>query len=123
MLYHADACLLEVACLGLGDVLFGHFLVTELDCAVAFLFLGHLSGYHTGACLDNGYRNDLAHFVEDLRHADLLADNGFLHYFFLLRLLVASLRSCPEAGNLTRPHSQVTDYGSLTWVCGVSLRA
>ena len=48
---------------------------------------------------------------------------AFFIRYFLLRLLVASLSFKPEAGNLTRPHSQVTDYGSLTWVFGAVLRA
>ena len=79
VLEHADAVLLQMAGFGLGDVLLGNFFVTELDGFIAFLFCGHLLGHDAGACLDDGHGDDLAHFVEDLRHADLLADNGFLH--------------------------------------------
>ena len=81
VLDHAHAGLLQVACLGLGQLLLGHFFVAELDGVIAFLFLGHLLDDHAGAGLDDGHGNDLAGLIEDLRHADLLADDGFLHGF------------------------------------------
>ena len=79
VLDHAHAGLLQVTRLRLAELLLGHFLVAELDGLIAFLFLGHLGHDHAGACLDDGDRNDLAGLVEDLRHADLLANDGFLH--------------------------------------------
>ena len=92
VLDHAHARLLQVAGLGLRQLLLGHVLVTELDGVVAFLFLGHLLHDHAGAGLDDGDRNDLSGLVEDLRHADLLADDGFLHWnVSSCWLLVASL--------------------------------
>ena len=79
MLDHAHAGLLQVTLLALAELLLGYFLVTELDCLVSFLLLGHLLHDHAGAGLDDGHGNDLASLIEDLRHADLLADDGFLH--------------------------------------------
>ena len=70
---------LQVTLLALAELLAGYFLVTELDCLVSFLLLGHLLHDHAGAGLDDGHGNDLASLIEDLRHADLLADDGFLH--------------------------------------------
>jgi len=81
VLYHAHAGLFQVALLGLGQFLLGNFFEAELDGLVAFLFLGHLLHDHARAGLDDGDRDDLARLVEDLRHADLLADYGFLHIF------------------------------------------
>ena len=79
MLDHAHAGFLQVTLLAVRELLLGYFLVTELDCLVSFLFLGHLLHDHAGAGLDDGHGNDLASLIEDLRHADLLADDGFLH--------------------------------------------
>ena len=80
VLHSADARLLEVAGFGLGELLLGHCLVAELDGLVAFLVLGHLLDNRAGAGFDDGHGDDLAGLVEDLRHADLLADDGFLHF-------------------------------------------
>ena len=71
--------MIVVALLGLGELLFGDFAVAELDGFIAFLFPGHLLHDHAGAGFDDGDGNDLTGLVEDLRHADLLADDGFLH--------------------------------------------
>ena len=79
MLDHAHAGFLQVTLLAVRELLLGYFLVTELDCLVSFLLLGHLLHDHAGAGLDDGHGNDLASLIEDLRHADLLADDGFLH--------------------------------------------
>ena len=76
---HGYAGGLQVTLLALAELLAGYFLVTELDCLVSFLLLGHLLHDHAGAGLDDGHGNDLASLIEDLRHADLLADDGFLH--------------------------------------------
>ncbi len=76
-----NAGLLQVALLGLGELALGDFLKAELDGFIAFLFLGHLLDDHTGAGLDDGDGDDTASLVEDLRHADLLANNGFFHVF------------------------------------------
>ena len=82
MLDHAHARLLQVALLRLSELLLGYFFVTELDCFVSFLLLGHLLHDHAGAGFNDGHGNDLTSLVEDLRHADLLADDGFLHQIF-----------------------------------------
>ena len=79
MLDHAHAGFLQVTLLAVRELLLGYFFVTELDCLVSFLLLGHLLHDHAGAGLDDGHGNDLASLIEDLRHADLLADDGFLH--------------------------------------------
>ena len=118
VLDHAHAGLLQVACLGLAQLSLGHFAVTELDSVVAFLFLGHLLHDHAGAGLDDSDRNDLSGLVEDLRHADLLADDGFLHWESFLLLVIGCLAygQSPEAGNLTRPHTQAADCGLFTFL-------
>ena len=79
MLLVAHAGLVEVTLLRLGELLLGDVLVAELDGVVAFLFLGRLVGDRAGAGLDHSDRNDLACLIEDLRHADLLADDGCFH--------------------------------------------
>ena len=79
VLDHAYARLLQVALLMLAQLLLGDLFVTELDSFVAFLFAGHLLHDHAGAGFNDGHGNDLTSLVEDLRHADLLADDGFLH--------------------------------------------
>ena len=88
-----DPGLLNVAELGLGELLGRALVKAELDGIVAFLVSRLLLDDHAGAGLDNGHRNDLACLIEDLRHADLPADDGFLHLYFLLRLLVEAARA------------------------------
>ena len=107
----ADARLVQVALLGLGQLLLGDVFIAELDGFIAFLFLGHLAGDRAGACLDHGDGDDLACFIEDLRHADLFTDDGCFHTCSSFRLLVSSLSSWPEAADLTRPHTQAADFG------------
>ena len=75
----AGARLGQVAALGLGELALSDFLEAELDGVVALLVSRLLLDDDAGAGLDNGDRNDLAGLIEDLRHADLLADDGFLH--------------------------------------------
>ena len=78
----SNACLAGVAQLGLAQLALGNFFVTELYGCIAFLLNGLLLHDHAGACFDDSYGNDFASLVEDLRHADLLADDGFLHGIF-----------------------------------------
>src|SRR5699024_533555 len=83
------ASLLQVTQLRLGELLLSYVAVAQLNGVVAVLLLGLLLHHGAGARLDDGDRDDLAGFVEDLRHADLLADNGLFHVFSsLIRLLV-----------------------------------
>ena len=98
VLEHAHAGLLQVARLGLAQFLFGDFFVAELNGLVAFLLFGHLLHDHAGAGLNDGDGNDLAALVEDLRHADLLANDGFLH--------------CISSFGYWLP--RLADYGSFT---------
>ena len=58
-----------------------HVLEAELHSVVAFLLSGLDLGYHARACFDDGYRDNLALSVEDLGHADLLADDSFVQHF------------------------------------------
>ena len=120
VLHHAHAGLVEVTLLRLGELLGGDFAVAELDGVVAFLVRRLLLDDDAGTGLYYGDRNDLARLIEDLRHADLLADDGFLHCISSYWLLVVShgpgLGSRPEADDLTRPHTQAADYGSFTCV-------
>ena len=87
VLHHAHAGLLKVALLRLGELLGGDFAVAELDGVVAFLVRRLLLDDDAGTGLYYGDRNDLARLIEDLRHADLLADDGFLHVYFLLTVI------------------------------------
>ena len=87
MLEVADAGFRQVALLRLGQLLLGDFFEAELNGVVAFLFLGRLRGDRAGAGFDHSDRNDLACFIEDLRHADLFADDGFFHWVFLLQVI------------------------------------
>ena len=90
--------LLEVAGQGLGDPL--GLLVAEADLhgVVAVVLFGLLLGDHAGACLDDRDGNDSSLFVEDLRHADLLADDPFFHLSFPpVELLVGFLQHDPPA--------------------------
>ena len=75
----AHAGLGQMAALRLGELALGDLFEAELDGVVAFLVGRLLLDDDAGAGLDNGDRNDLAGLIEDLRHADLLADDGFLH--------------------------------------------
>ena len=49
----------------------------ELDSLITVFFVGLLLSDHAGTGLDNGDRDHMALFVEDLRHANLLADDCF----------------------------------------------
>ncbi|MPM75191.1 hypothetical protein SDC9_122182 [bioreactor metagenome] len=64
---------------GLGELAFGDILEAELHGVVAVFFRCLLLHDGAGAGLDDGDRDDLSGFVKDLRHADLLADNGLFH--------------------------------------------
>ena len=65
--------------LRLGELALGHVLVAQLNGVVAVLLLGLLLHDGAGARLDDGDRDHVARFIEDLRHADLLADDGLFH--------------------------------------------
>ena len=91
-----DVALLEVACQGLGNPL--GLLVAEADLhgVVAVVFHSLLLRYHAGTGFDHGDGNDLSLFIENLRHADFLADDSFFHLSFPpVELLVGSLQHDP----------------------------
>ena len=73
------ARLLQMAQFRLGELLLRHVLVTELHGFVAVFLRGLLLHHGAGARLDDGDRDHVAGLVEDLRHADLLADDGLFH--------------------------------------------
>ena len=73
------ASLVEVTLGGLVDLLGAHFAVAHLNSLVAVRLNGLLLHDGAGAGLDDGDRNDLAVGVEQLGHAQLLADDTFLH--------------------------------------------
>ena len=53
--------------------------VTELYSLIAVALDGLLLHHDAGASLDDGDRHNLAVLIEELGHAQLLADNTFLH--------------------------------------------
>ena len=85
VLLHRVAGLLQVAELRLVELLLLDVCKAHLNGVIAFLLLGLELGHDAGTCLDDGDRDDLALSVEDLGHANLLADDCFLHTFFLLK--------------------------------------
>ena len=75
------AGLLQMAQFRLGELALGHVLEAQLNGVVAVLLHGLLLHHSAGARLNDGDRDDVARLVEDLRHADLLADDGLFHVF------------------------------------------
>ena len=71
--------LLEVTLFRLVEVLGSNISEAELNCLVAVVLSSLLLNYYAGTRFDNCYGNDLACLVEDLCHADLLADDCLCH--------------------------------------------
>ena len=78
---HADAGFLQVAGFRLAQLFLGDIRKTQLNGIKAFFVRSFLLHNGAGAGLDDGDRDHLACLVKDLRHADLLADNGLFHVF------------------------------------------
>ena len=76
------AGLLLMADLGLGELALSNRLITQLNGLIAILLGGLLLHHGAGAGLDHGHRDHVASFIEDLGHADLFADDRFLHVGF-----------------------------------------
>ncbi|EJX06461.1 hypothetical protein, secreted [gut metagenome] len=76
--------LVKVALGGLIDVVCGDFAVTQLHSLIAVALDGFFLHDSAGAGLDDGHRYNLAVFIEQLSHAQLFADDTFLHVLFLL---------------------------------------
>ena len=105
--------------LRLGQVLFLSGFKTQLDGVVAVLLGGLLLHHGAGSSLNQGDGHHTAGRIEDLGHADLFADDRFLHLhwiFLLLRLLVDVVGfplgwdHC--SGDLTRPPQNAADCGT-----------
>ena len=77
VLLGGHASLVQVAHFGLGELPLGNVLIAQLNGVVAVLFGSLLLNDHAGTRLDNGDGDHLAVFVEDLRHANFLADDCF----------------------------------------------
>ena len=77
----SDVSLSEVALHGLVNLCGTEIAVTQLDSSVAVVLHGLLLNNDAGTGLNDGHRNDIALFVEDLGHTDLLADDCFLHFY------------------------------------------
>ena len=115
-----DAGLLLMAQLGLGELALGDGLVTQLNGIVAILLGGLLLHHGAGAGLDQGDGHHAAGLIEDLGHADLFADDRFLHLDFLLDKVIgrSSWSSLPIglggshcSDDLTRPSQNATGSG------------
>jgi hypothetical protein len=68
--------LLEVAQLGLGELLVFAVFEGQLDRRVAVALGGAYLGDGTGPCFDDGHGDAVAVVVEELGHAELLADDA-----------------------------------------------
>ena len=77
ILLGGHASLVQVAQFGLGQLPLGNILKAQLDRLIAFLLGSLLLNDGAGTRLNDGDGNDLAVFVEDLRHANFLADDCF----------------------------------------------
>ena len=78
ILLGSHARLVQVTHLGLGQLALGDVLKAQLHSGVAFLLGSLLLDNGAGTRLNNSNGDDLAVFVEDLRHTDFLA-NDCLH--------------------------------------------
>ena len=74
-----DTGLLLVAGLGLGELTLGDGVEAELHRLVPVLLGGLLLHHGAGARLNDGHGKGVSGFVEDLGHADLLADDCLFH--------------------------------------------
>ena len=92
----------EVALGGLVYALSGNFAEAQLNCLIAVALNGLLLHYGAGTSLDDGYGNDLAVLIEQLSHAQLFADDTFLHFSFPPIRLLADIVSNLDA-NMTSP--------------------
>ena len=81
VLLQGVASLLQVTLLRLVQASFLNILKTELYSIVAVLLLGLELSYNARTCFDYGAGDNLAVSVEDLGHADLLADDCFVQHF------------------------------------------
>ena len=80
LLVLGEAGLFLVADLGLGKLALRNLLKPQLNGLVAILLGGLLLHHGAGAGLDQGDGHHPAGFIEDLGHADLFADDRFLHW-------------------------------------------
>ena len=80
MLLHRNARFLEVTLIRFGQVLLLDIHKAKLQSVVAILLNGLLLCDDARANLDNGYRNDVSFFIENLRHADLFTDHSLFHF-------------------------------------------
>ena len=71
----------------LGQLLLLDIGKAQLDGIEAFFVHSLFLHNGAGAGFDDSDRDDLAGFIEDLRHADLLANDGFLHCISSLQVI------------------------------------
>ena len=92
-----------------------HFLKTQLYSGVTISFFLPYLGYITWPSFDEGYRYCSTGFVENLGHADFLANQPFQHLNFLLTC--SKIRDCqPGLGCIIPVHAAVNqpaEDGSL----------
>ena len=81
------ASLLQVAELGLVEVVLLNFGEAELNGSIAFLISGLLLNDRAGTGFDNGYGNNLAGLIENLGHADFLSDDCLFHLISSLKVI------------------------------------
>src|SRR5699024_9419380 len=109
-----DLSCLEVTGYRLGDLAWIDLAVAELYRAVAVLVLCADSGDNARPGLDNGDRDDPVVRVEDLSHAELLAQNAFAifrHCSRALRLSGSSLLDVHvDAGRKVDTHQRIDRF-------------
>ena len=71
----------EVALRRLVEFSLGDVRETELYSTVTVVFDRFLLNNRAGTCFDDGYRNYISVFIENLRHTELFADYTFFHIY------------------------------------------
>ena len=73
--------------LGFRELFLLNVLVAELEGVVSVFLVGLFLNDNTRTGFDHRYRYDLAVFIEDLRHADLFADDCLFHSISSLKVI------------------------------------
>ncbi len=81
MLFHRHARFREVTFFRFVELSLNNVLKAELNAGITVFLDGFLLRDHAGSGFDDGNRNDVSNFVENLCHTDFLSDDTFFHFF------------------------------------------